>query len=132
MARHLIPTLNGGGYLLADVQYDVGYLFELATEAGFQLVAQKTKGKGLGHRRQPPGRLRSIEMLNSNFGRALYNQRRVIECRFGTFTATAGGLGPLPAWVRHFNRVRNWVQAKIITIAVRWLINHEKHKLAFA
>jgi Transposase DDE domain len=132
MARHLIPTLSGGGYLLADVQYDVGYLYELAAEAGFQLVAQKTKGRGLGHRRQHPGRLRSIELLKSEFGRELYNQRRVIECRFGTFTSVAGGLGPLPAWVRHFNRVRNWVQAKIITLAVRWLINHEPHKLALA
>lgn len=132
MARHLIPTLVGGGYLLGDVQYDVGYLYELATEAGFQLVAQKTKGRGLGHRRQAPGRLRSIELLQTEFGRALYRQRRAIECRFGTFTSTAGGLGPLPAWVRHFNRVRNWVQAKILTIGIRSLFLHAPNKLALA
>lgn len=132
MARHLIPTLVGGGYLLGDVQYDVSYLYELATEAGFQLVAQKTKGRGLGHRRQPPGRLRSIELLRTEFGRALYQQRNAIECRFGTLTCVGGGLGPLPAWVRRFNRVRNWVQAKIIMAGVRWLLNHEPQKLAFA
>jgi hypothetical protein len=132
MARHLIPTLVGGGYLLGDVQYDVGYLYELATEAGFQLVARKTKGRGLGHRRQAPGRLRSIELLQTEFGRALYRQRSAIECRFGTLTCAGGGLAPLPAWVRRFNRVRNWVQAKILTAGVRWLINHEPQKLALA
>jgi hypothetical protein len=132
MARHLIPTLLGGGYLLGDVQYDVGYLYELATEAGFQLVAKKTKGRGLGHRRQPLGRLRSIELLQTEFGRALYQQRNAIECRFGTLTSIGGGLGPLPTWVRHFNRVRNWVQAKIITVAVRWLLLNEPTKLALA
>ena len=132
MARHLIPTLSGGGYLLADVQYDVSYLYDLAAEAGFQLVAQKTKGRGLGHRRQPPARLRSIELLKTEFGQDLYNQRNAIECRFGTLTSAGGGLGPLPAWVRHFNRVRNWVQAKILTIAVKWLLNHEPSTLALA
>jgi hypothetical protein len=132
MARHLIPTLDGGGYLLADVQYDVNYLYELAEKAGFQLVARKTKGHGLGHRRQPPARLRSIELLKSEFGQQLYQQRNAIECRFGTLTSIGGGLGPLPSWVRHFNRVRNWVQAKIIAVAMRWLLIHEPNKLALA
>ena len=132
MARRLIPTLLGGGYLLGDVQYDVSYLYELATEAGFQLVAQKTKGRGLGHRRQPVGRLRSIELLQTQFGRELYHQRSAIECRFGTLTSLGGGLGPLPAWVRHFNRVRNWVQAKILAVGVRWLLKNEPQMLALA
>jgi hypothetical protein len=44
MARHLIPTLHGGGYLLADVQYDVSYLYELAAESGFQLVLLRRRG----------------------------------------------------------------------------------------
>jgi hypothetical protein len=132
MARHLLPTLNGGGYLLADVQYDVGGLYELAAESGFQLVAPKTKGRGLGHRHQPSGRLRSIELLRTEFGQQLFRQRNAIECRFGTFTSTAGGLGPLPAWVRHFHRVRNWVQAKILALGVRWLLLHEPNKLALA
>jgi len=120
------------GYLLADVQYDVSYLYEAAADAGFQLIAQRTKGRRLGHRRQHPARLRSIDLLKTDFGRELYNQRRVIESRFGTLTSLGGGLGPLPTWVRHFNRVRNWVQAKILTVAVRWLIIHEPHKLALA
>lgn len=135
MARGLIPTLPGGGYLLGDTQYDANVLYDLAAEAGFQLVAKKTKGRGrggLGHRRQSPGRLRSIELLTTDFGRALFNQRNAIEGHFSTLTCTAGGLAPLPAWVRRFHRVRHWVQAKIITAGCRWLLLHEPQKLAFA
>lgn len=135
MAALLIPALPGGGYLLGDAQYDANYLYDAAADAGFQLVAKKTSGRGrggLGHRRQSPGRLRSIELLTTKFGRALYNQRNAIECRFGTLTCVGGGLSPLPAWVRRFNRVRNWVQAKIVLAGVRWLIIHQPEKLAFA
>lgn len=135
MARRLIPTLAGGGYLLGDPEYDANPLYELAAEAGFQLVAKKRRDRGrggLGHRRQSPGRLRSIELLQTEFGRMLYNQRNAIECRFGTLTSTGGGLGPLPAWVRRFHRVRHWVQAKILAAGARWLILHEPQKLVFA
>lgn len=135
MARGLIPSLPGGGYLLGDTQFDANPLYDLAEEAGFQLVAKKTpsRGKnGTGHRRQAAGRLRAIELLKTSFGRALYNQRRAIECRFGTLTSFGGGLAPLPAWVRRFHRVRDWVQAKIITAGARWLLLHEPTKLAFA
>ncbi len=135
MAGSLIPTLPGGGYLLADSQYDANHLYDLARENGFQLVAEKTKDRGrggLGHRRQSPGRLRSIELLTTGFGRALYEQRNAIERRFGAWVSLGGGLGPLPAWVRRFSRVRNWLQAKILISGVRWLFLHEPHKLAFA
>lgn len=135
MAGCLIPTLPGGGYLLADSQYDVNNLYDLATQNGFQLVAKKTKDRGqggLGHRRQSPGRLRSIELRTTAFGRALYNQRNAIERCFGAWSCFGGGLGPLPAWVRRFTRVRNWVQAKILVSGVRWLLLHEPHKLALA
>ena len=135
IARGLIASLPGGGYLLADGQYDVGYLYDLAAQEGFQLVAKKTPSRGrggLGHRPQSPARLRSIELLATEFGRDLYRQRNAIECRFGTLTCTGGGLGPLPAWVRRFHRVRHWVQAKIILAGLRWLRIHEPQKLAVA
>src|SRR5271154_846450 len=135
MAHCLIPTLPGGGYLLGDTQYDANYLYDSCTESGLQLVVKKTTDRGcggLGHRRQSPGRLRSIELLKTEFGRELYNQRNAIECRFGTWTCFGGGLGPLPAWVRRFSRVRNWVQAKILATGVRWLLLHDSQKLALA
>lgn len=129
MARGVIPDLPGGGYLLADGEYDANPLYDLAAEAGFQLVAKKTKDRGkggLGHRRQSPGRLRSIELLQTEFGRVLYRERNDIERRFGTLTCCGGGLAPLPAWVRRFVRVRNWLQAKFIAAGVRTLITREK------
>jgi Transposase DDE domain len=135
LAAALIPTLPGGGYLLADASYDANPLYDAAEEAGFQLVAKKasSRGKGgLGHRRQAAGRLRSIELLTTPFGKSLFRQRAAIECRFGTLTSAGGGLSPLPAWVRRFHRVRNWVQSKIILAGLRWLMNHEPHKLALA
>ena len=135
MARHLIPTLPSGGYLLADSQYDANPLYDLAAAAGFQLVAKKTKDRGrggLGHRRQSAGRLRSVELLTTVFGGALYNQRNAIERYFGSWVSSGGGLGPLPAWVRRFSRVRHWIQAKILVAGARWLFLQEQHKLALA
>ena len=135
MTRCLIPTLPGGGYLLADTQYDVNALYDLAAGAGFQLVAKKIKDRGrggLGHRRQSAGRLRSLQLLTTAFGRMLYRQRNAIERHFGAWTCFGGGLGPLPAWVRRFSRVRNWVQAKILVSGARWLLLHKPQTLAVA
>jgi len=135
MARHLIPTLPGTGYLLADSQYDANPLYDLAAEAGFQLVAHKTPDRGrggLGHRLQSAGRLRSMDILTSEFGRTLFDQRNAIERQFGAWVSWGGGLGPLPAWVRRFHRVRNWIHAKIVAAGARWLYLHDPKKLAYA
>jgi hypothetical protein len=135
MASHLIPTLPGGGYLLGDSQYDANPLYDLAAEAGFQLVAQKIKDRGrggLGHRRQSDGRLRSIEIMGTTYGDSLWDQRNAIERYFGSWVSSGVGLGSLPAWVRHFGRVRNWIQTKILIAGARWLFFRESHKLAHA
>lgn len=135
VARQLFRSLLGGGYILGDTQYDVSDLYDDAEQAGFQLVAKKTPGRGrngLGHRRQSPGRLRSIELLTTPFGTALYRQRNAIERQFGFLASTGGILGPLPAWVRRFHRVRHWVQAKLILSGLRWIKNHSPAMLAFA
>lgn len=135
MARYLIPDLPGGGYLLGDSQHDANPLYDAAAEAGFQLVAPKTKDRGrggLGHRRQSAGRVRSIELSKTPFGHALSNYRKEIERRFGAWVSFGGGLGPLPAWVRRFHRVRNWVHAKILILGARWLLLHGTETLAVA
>jgi hypothetical protein len=125
MARQLIPTLPGEGYLLADPEYDCNALYDLAHDAGHQLLAPKRqKNHGLGHRRQSPNRLRSIELMKHSFGKSLYRFRRQIERDFGNLVSFGGGLICLPAWVRRFTRVRNWVQAKLLVNAARWLRNH--------
>lgn len=125
MARQLIPTLPGEGYLLGDPEYDCNPLYDLAHDAGHQLLAPKRqKNHGLGHRRQSPNRLRSIELMKQSFGKSLYRFRRQIERDFGNLVSFGGGLTCLPAWVRRFTRVRNWVQAKLLVNAARWSKNH--------
>lgn len=126
MAATLIPTLPGEGYLLGDGEFDTNALHDLAHESGHQLVAPKRgKNKGVGHRRHSPYRLRSIELLRSRFGKALFRHRKQIEREFGTLVSFGGGLTCLPAWVRGFRRVRNWVHAKILVNAARWFrTNH--------
>jgi Transposase DDE domain len=135
MARHLIASSPGTGYLLGDKQYDANHLYDAAAAAGYQLVVRKTKHRGrggLGHRPQSQFRLRSIELLTKPFGQMLYGQRRKIESSFGTLTSFGGGLAPLPAWVRRFHRVRDWVHAKLLIAGVRWLIQHGRATTAFA
>jgi hypothetical protein len=43
VARRMMESLVGGGYLLADAQYDANYLYDNAEKAGFQLRA--TRGR---------------------------------------------------------------------------------------
>ena len=132
MARILIPTLPGTGYLLGDTAFDSNALFDLSHQQDHELVtAQRCKGKGLGHRKQSPYRLRSIELMRHKFGRQLYRFRRQIEREFGNLTSFGGGMTCLPAWVRRLTRVRNWVHAKFLVNAARWFRNHpEVHALA--
>ena len=143
MASALIPTLPGEGYLLGDGEYDSNQLYDQAHEAGLQLLAPKRKAKkklgnqgsghqGLGHRRQSPYRLQSIELLQSELGRNLFRRRNCIECSFGSLVCFGGGLTCLPPWVRRFTRVRNWIHAKLLLNAVRWLRSHHVHLISAA
>lgn len=120
MAKELIADLPGEGYMLGDSQFDSNTLYSVAAAAGYQLVAPRQKpGTNLGHRRHSPHRLRSMELLEKPFGKALYKLRIKIEHCFAGLTTFAGGLGPLPFWVRRFHRVRTWVHAKLLVNAVR-------------
>ena len=124
VAGRLLPQLTSGGYLLADGNYDCSALFDLAWQQDYQLVTPLPKGQQLGHRYQSPYRLRSIALMKGSFGACLYRLRIAIEEAYGNATSFAGGLAPLPAWVRGLDRVRTWVWAKLLINAVRVL----KHK----
>lgn len=121
VAAGLVGQLSHGGYLLADGNYDASYLYDAAAARGYQLVAPYRQGKepGSGKHYQSPHRLRSIQILGSGFGQALYRARTAIERAFGNASSFGGGLGPLPAWVRGLERVRTWVWAKLLINAVR-------------
>lgn len=120
VAERLAGQLTGGGYVTGDGNYDASRLFDRFAERGYQLVAAQRKANpGTGHHAQSAARLRGIELWQCPFGQAVYRGRVGIEGAFGNATSFAGGLGPLPAWVRRLGRVRRWVWAKLVINAAR-------------
>jgi Transposase DDE domain len=134
VAARLVSLLEGGGgYILGDKAFDSNPLHAVATSRGYQLVAERKRpGTGLGHRRHAPGRLRSIELLRTEFGRDLYHCRDDIERQFGWLTNHGSGLAPLPAWVRRPARLRLWIQAKLLLHATYVYLYHPTSSLAIA
>jgi hypothetical protein len=125
MARWLIPSLPGSGYLLGDTAYDSNHLYDLAHANEHQLLTVKRrKHGGLGHHRHSPYRLRCIELMKRQFGKGLHRFRRQVERDLGNLVSFGGGLTCLPPWVRRLPRVRNWVHAKLLINAARWFRNH--------
>lgn len=138
MALRLLRDLLGAGYVLADGNYDAAALFHLAWLAGYQLLAPRDAvGAGLGHRRQRPARLRSIQLLErrvaglGEFGPALLRQRGQIERRFAHLCGGVGALTlSLPPFVRRIWRVRAWVQAKQLIFAARMILRTKQKPAA--
>lgn len=108
------------GYVVADSNYDSNKLHRVCdTRGNLQLVTRRRYGpqKGTGHRRQTPGRLRSIALTENPypfFAQRLLQDRSTIEREYGNLTKFGGGLTGLAAWVRTHRRVRRWVQAKMV------------------
>jgi hypothetical protein len=127
VAARLIGQLGHGGYLLGDGNYDASYVYDAAAARGYQLLSpcRKAKEPGSGKHYQSPHRLRGLEILRGDFGKALYKARTSIERSFGHAGSFGGGLGPLPAWVRGQDRVRTWVWAKLIINGIRILNRRE-------
>ena len=126
VATELLKQVDAGGYLLADGNFDTNPLHVAASEHGYQLLAQDRRpNAGRGHRPQSKARRRSIELRHSSFGHALLSKRSEIERDYGQATSFAGGLGPLPSWVRRQSRVRTWVWAKLLINATRILANQQ-------
>ena len=62
--------------------------------------------------------------MRQPFGKSIHRFRNQIEREFGNLTNFGGGLICLPAWVRRFSRVPNWVHAKLLVNAARWFRRH--------
>jgi len=116
IAHELIRTLDNQGYLIGDGQYDNNRLYDMVGRKAMQLVTPQRirNAKGLGHRRHSLYRVRAMDLIKRPFGQSLLESRKGIERMFGNLTCFAGGLKPLPHWVRTLFRVRLWVQAKMI------------------
>ena len=124
VARDLVRQAARGGYLLADGHLDASPLFDAAAAGGYQLLVPPPEtGAGAGHHYQSPFRLRSIELMHRPFGAELYRQRIRIESLYGNATSFGGGMAPLPAWVRHLDRVRTWTWAKLLINGARIMRN---------
>jgi Transposase DDE domain len=122
VARLLVNRLGGAGYLVGDSSYDSNRRYDQAGRRRHQLVAPPKKGgRGLGHRRHSPYRLRARQLLGQPFGQALRRSRSAVERSFGHLTSFGGDLSPLPSWVRR-HRVKRWVQAKLLINAARILL----------
>lgn len=129
MARRMLRQAKIAGYVVADANYDSNELHATCDERGnLQLVSPRRygPGRGHGHRRQTPGRLRSKEILENPcpaFGMALLAQRGDVERYFGHLTNWGGGLTHLPPWARGYRRVHRWVQAKLVISYVKSDLN---------
>jgi hypothetical protein len=119
VAQRLVRQAPGAGYLLGDGNYDSGPLYDEAAQQGYQLLTPLPENAGQGHRKQSAARLRCRALWQGAFGRSLYQGRGQIERDYGSAVSFAGGLGPLPAWVRGQDRVRTWGWAKLLINAVR-------------
>lgn len=114
------------GYLLGDNQFDSSALYDLAAARGLRLVAARKDpeaGISPGHY-QSPHRLSAIALMGRSFGGELFTMRGRIEGCYGNATSFAGGLAPLPAWVRRSHRVHRWVWAKLLINGVRIVVKH--------
>lgn len=118
MAERMLKVASVQGYVLSDGHYDSNKLHAICDQRGnLQLVAPRRAGKGLGHRQQTAGRLRSKAILEDpfpEFGQGLLEKRDDIERAFGNLTNWGGGLACLPAWIRGHRRVHRYVQAKLV------------------
>jgi hypothetical protein len=128
VARILISSIDNQGYLIGDGLYDKNHLYDKAGEKSMQLLTPQRiqNARGLGHRRHSLYRIRAMELIKSSFGQSLLESRKGIERMFGNLTCFAGGLKPLPHWVRTLFRVRMWVRAKMILYHLWRLENHER------
>lgn len=125
MAVRLVRAAPIQGYLVGDSNYDSNPLHEACgRRLHLQLVARRRNAgrRGVGHHKQTPGRLRSIQLLENpypKFGQQLLHDRSEIERHFAHATNWGGGLTCLPPWARTHRRVHRWVQAKLVLTALK-------------
>jgi Transposase DDE domain len=126
VAVRLFRQIRGQGILLADGNYESSQLYDAASASGYQLVARPdSRDTGLGHRYQSPKRLIALGWFEEGLGWKLYRGRTGIERSFGNAGSFAGGLCPLPNWVRRLDRVSRWVWCKLFINAHRILQKQE-------
>ena len=109
----------------ADANYDSNPTYRCIADAGGRLIAPRRKpNTGIGHHPQHPDRLAAIRQLEQTPGelRTHRRQRNRVEQALGHLSNLPFGLWALPGFVRHLDRVRRWVAAKIVLYHLhKWL-----------
>jgi hypothetical protein len=122
LCEHLPPQFDFG-LALADGNYDAADLHKCVAVLGPRLVVplRGLAQHAVTRRQMGAARREAIAVRTQNPGLMSYliKQRTQIERIFSALTCCAGGLGPLPAWVRTSARVTRWVGAKIILYHAR-------------
>ena len=118
VAGELLEYGQARGIVLADGNYDAGWLYDRVDQSGGQLITPLPENVGGGHRWQSPARLRAAAFW-PNLGGYIYRQRPGVERIFAHLSAFGGGLAPLPPWVRTLPRVRRWIGTKLILYHAR-------------
>jgi hypothetical protein len=121
IARELIEEARPQGMVLADGAYDSGALYDHVFKNGALLFTPLPANVGGGHRPQSAARLMAAD-LSKNNAAFLSRERLEIERIFSRQSSFGGGLAPLPAWVRRWERVNRWVTAKLILYHARLLL----------
>jgi hypothetical protein len=124
LAVRMAPVLEGPGFLVGDHLFDWRSLYDVAGAHGIQLVVTPERGGSgkPGRRHQSPYRVAGLKLACMPLGRGLLHRRYGIDRLFGQLGNAAGGLGPLPNWVRRRRRVTRWVQGKLLWFCFRrWL-----------
>lgn len=118
-AMSMVREIGPGTLVIADANYDSWKLYERVDTRGGQLFTPMKGRRAAKHSRRrrdmPKSRLRILRDWEHRPRKCLelYRARGTIERIFSALSTFAGGLGPLPAWVRRLPRVRRWVTAKI-------------------
>lgn len=119
LAPHVAPQ----ALVLADGNYDGNRLYQAVHDRGAWLLTPLRGGAITKTRRKRVclARWCAIKMWRRWTKQCwkVYRYRSTIERTFSALSCYAGGLGPLPAWVRGLRRVTQWVTAKIILYHAR-------------
>jgi len=118
VAAELLRQAPSGSSVLADSNYDRAPLYDIAAEHGATLLAKPRTNAGKGHRPQSPARLVSIAKWQAD-AQTYASRRTHVERAQAHQSNFAGGLQPLPTWIRRLRRVERWVAAKLVINHVR-------------
>lgn len=137
VARRLcphLPPMAADALVLGDVRFDSAKLYADVAVTGATRLTPLQAISQVPRKRQAmgPARRAAVEAWEQTpaFVRQILHERGAIERIFGTLSGTAGGLGPLPAWVRGLDRVRRWVGIKVILYNARLRLRHARKRAA--